>query len=439
MSRVMNAEPRASGPDTEGADSAGSPLVPTDAAIREQVERVLNSQHFRNSKRSQSLLRFVTENLLEGHKDALKEKIIGVEVFGRNASYDTSHDAIVRNAAIEVRKRLAQYYMEPEHAGELRVGLPPGSYAPSFTPAESETEPAGHAAPSVAPPESARRWTPPPRWLAGMAGMLIALAAAFTYLYTQTQDIDRFWAPLFRAKELVQICVGQPGRLYRFTGPRQQDLDRAFMGSHPPIDSAADLLKGTPIAPDEIRWIAHRYLYMLDAFSMTRLASLIQARGGTYRLRPDSDTSFSELRRSPVIVIGGFNSRWALRFGDGMRFIFDHRTIDGIAYNCITDKRDPDARKWMVPVVRSGPSLEDYAVVTRVFDPTTERTVVMVAGIEDYGTLVAGEFITDPGYMNAAFRAAPPGWHKRNIQLVLHTRVIEDTPGPATVVAMHFW
>ena len=41
---------------------------------------------------------------------------MGVAVFDRKAAYDTAQDAIVRNAAIEVRKRLAQYYMEPEHA-----------------------------------------------------------------------------------------------------------------------------------------------------------------------------------------------------------------------------------------------------------------------------------------------------------------------------------
>jgi len=63
----------------------------------------------------------------------------------------------------------------------------------------------------------------------------------------------------------------------------------------------------------------------------------------------------------------------------------------------------------------------------------------MVAGIEDYGTQAAGEFITDPTYVNAAFRDAPRDWHKRNIQLVLHTRIIEETPGPANVVARQIW
>src|SRR5215471_12400064 len=161
---------------------------------------------------------------------------------------------------------------------------------------------------------------------------------------------------------------------------------------------------------------------------MAKVVSLIQSKGVSFQLRPDSDTSFSELRRSPVVVIGAFNSRWAFRFGDGMRFIFHHRTIDGLAYNCVTDKRDPDAKKWMAPVTRAGALDEDYAVVTRVVDPTTERTVVLAAGVEDYGTLAAGEFITDPAYMNVALRQAPRDWYKRNVQLVLHTKVIEDAP-----------
>jgi hypothetical protein len=38
----------------------------------------------------------------------------------------------VRVIAGEVRKRLAQYYYEPEHRGELRIELHPGSYVPEF-------------------------------------------------------------------------------------------------------------------------------------------------------------------------------------------------------------------------------------------------------------------------------------------------------------------
>src|SRR4029079_18216971 len=105
------------------------------AAVHTQLARLLESPHFRNSKRSQALLRFVVQAALAGDQNSLKERCIGAAVFGRAPAYDTAQDPIVRNAAIEVRKRLAQYYLEPEHAAELRIDLPSGSYMPSF-PAE---------------------------------------------------------------------------------------------------------------------------------------------------------------------------------------------------------------------------------------------------------------------------------------------------------------
>jgi hypothetical protein len=435
---LTDAEPKGR-PAAESEIAGCTPAAAEVAAVREQLERVLASPHFRNSKRSQSLLRFVTENLLEGRKDLLREKIIGIEVFGRDARYDTAHDAIVRNAAIEVRKRLAQYYLDTGHKDELQIGLPAGSYAPVFTPAgTTESAVPEHPTAMAATERKARAPRHLKFWLGGVL-LLVAAAGALGYSYLQAQAFDRFWAPVLYGKETVQICVGQPRRLYRFLGPRQAELDDAFIGTNPPPGAAEQLLKRAPIEAGEIRWNARSYLYLRDALSMARIVGLLQSKGRTFRLRPDSDTTYTELRRSPVIVIGGFNSRWALRFGDAMRFIFDHKSIDGTTYNCITDKRDSNAMKWAVAASRTNALQDDYAIVTRVVDPTTERTLVMVAGIEDYGTQAAGEFITDSTYMNAALRDAPSDWHKRNIQLVLHTRIIEDAPGPANVVAMQVW
>lgn len=102
------------------------------ATVREQLERLLASPHFHNSRRFPSLLRFVVEHVLNGQTDLLKERTLGIEVFGRSANYDTSADPIVRVTAAEVRKRIAQYYDEPGRERELRISLPSGSYVPQF-------------------------------------------------------------------------------------------------------------------------------------------------------------------------------------------------------------------------------------------------------------------------------------------------------------------
>ena len=105
---------------------------PRHEEVREQLDRILLSPAFRNSKRYSSLLKHVVERTLEGRCDPLKERTIGVEVFGRAPDYDTNVDHVVRSAAGEVRKRLAQYYQEPACADELRIDVHAGSYVPHF-------------------------------------------------------------------------------------------------------------------------------------------------------------------------------------------------------------------------------------------------------------------------------------------------------------------
>ncbi|HUP03598.1 MAG TPA: hypothetical protein VMU19_06395, partial [Bryobacteraceae bacterium] len=102
------------------------------AAVQEQLDRLLANPAFKNSKRYPALLRFAVERVLAGYTDSVKERTIGVEVFHRNPNYDTNQDPVVRTTAVEVRKRLAQYYADPEHSGELRIEFPAGSYMPEF-------------------------------------------------------------------------------------------------------------------------------------------------------------------------------------------------------------------------------------------------------------------------------------------------------------------
>src|ERR1700744_987382 len=102
-------------------------------AIREQLETLVQDPVFRSSKRSVQFLRYVVEQTLQGSAALIKERTIGIEVFGRDPGYDTNLDHVVRTAAIELRKRLAIYYGEEKHRSELRIGLIPGSYIPRFT------------------------------------------------------------------------------------------------------------------------------------------------------------------------------------------------------------------------------------------------------------------------------------------------------------------
>jgi hypothetical protein len=103
-------------------------------AIGEQLERMVASPYLSHSKRLPNFLRFVVEHTVAGNAEKLKERTLGIKIFGREPGYDTATDPIVRVTAAELRKRMAQYYKETAHQDALRIALPPGSYVPEFHP-----------------------------------------------------------------------------------------------------------------------------------------------------------------------------------------------------------------------------------------------------------------------------------------------------------------
>ena len=103
------------------------------ARIRDELRTVLASEAFKGGKRAQDFLRLVVEHALAGRLDNLRERMLGVEMFGRPVDYDTANDAVVRVKASEVRRRLAQYYGSLEVPPAVRIDLPPGSYVPQFS------------------------------------------------------------------------------------------------------------------------------------------------------------------------------------------------------------------------------------------------------------------------------------------------------------------
>jgi hypothetical protein len=126
-----------------------------------------------------------------------------------------------------------------------------------------------------------------------------------------------------------------------------------------------------------------------------------------------------------------------MRLTEGSRFSFA-RDPNTLTFR-IKDRQNPSAN-WPVDMAMPLDSqTADYAVVSRVFDSTTQRIVVMAAGIGALGTIAAGEFLTDPQYMRALSAQAPKNWQLKNVQVVLTTQVINGHSGPPRVVVANFW
>ena len=102
------------------------------AFVRQHLQEILASAAFRGSHRSAQFLKHIVEQSIAGSFESLKERAIGIELFGRAPSYDTGEDAIVRVTASDVRKRLLQHYGKHGTNSEARFVLPLGSYVPEI-------------------------------------------------------------------------------------------------------------------------------------------------------------------------------------------------------------------------------------------------------------------------------------------------------------------
>ena len=84
--------------------------MPSTDGIRAELQKILASSGFAHAERRSRFLRFTIESVLAGHADQIKEYLVGVEVFDREASYNPQIDPIVRVEAGRVRSKLKEYY-----------------------------------------------------------------------------------------------------------------------------------------------------------------------------------------------------------------------------------------------------------------------------------------------------------------------------------------
>lgn len=433
----------------EGSLAPGELQIGHDA-VRRELERLIASPLFSQSRRYSSLLRYVVEETLDGRSPRLKERTVGIDVFGRSPLYDTNADPVVRTTAAQLRHRLTQYYSQPGHESEVRIGLPPGAYVPEFRQPDPghkifalhvevapEPDLAGTAAAEVAPvlvenssparPGLSMNW-PRPLLLAGVAVVLVVLSVAGFYQIQASREdasLRKFWGPVWDSGGSVLICIGGgqnnngPGNQ---AGAGTSTAEAATPASGPTV---AESLRANSVA-----WP--------DAMVTAELAGLAKSSGQTVRLRKSGLIAFADLRESPDILVGGFNNQWIMRLDENLRYRYVRDRETDVNY--IQDQKNPDRRDWAVHFRQPYSTfLQDYGVMTRVMDPSTEKMVVIASGLASYGTMAAGDFLTQEKYMKMVADRAPKGWERKNMQVIFSTEVISGNAGPPRILATWFW
>ncbi len=417
---------------------------PSVSAVRGALDQVLESQPFRTSKQCQDLLRYIVDRSLSGDDASLRERVIGTEVFGRKTTYDTGEDPVVRVRAADVRKRLAQYYQsEVSREQTVRIELQPGSYLAHFRaeiPSRTdpiplsvvpiEREPPSEAPVAPAVPKVHRFRFPPVRVL-GLALAVAVIAGVAGWLaWSWKTPQERFWAPFVTAKQPLLMYLGS-NAAYGFT-PEFLNRYSAQHGLSPNgPEFFPDLPANTSVQVGDLVPVRDTYVTVGDLAASVQLATLVTNWKRSFVLRSARDLSFGDLRDRPTVLIGGFNNPWTLELTKALPYSFQQGSR--------IQTRDHPEKTWASTSLSSKGDADDYALITRMLRSETGGPLMTAAGIGQFGTQAAAEFVASPERMRDLLKSAPPGWQRKNMQVVLHITVVGYTPVQVDVVAATYW
>jgi hypothetical protein len=433
--------------------------------IRQQMHRLLETAHFKNSRRYPALFRFIVEETLEGRGEFLKERLLGIRVFNRPPDYDTANDPIVRVTIAEIRKRIAQYYHEPGHETEMRIELMPGHYAPEFRPTRLQAPGfEENAHPAIKIPESQATFAEAPPLLALQAAALetpgqtergrgfavlsrcIAIAGALALLgmvstglwqWTHPSAINEFWDPLLATHRSITFCIPTGA------GRRGSQIAAAagILSTHPTPSPQREAAGMTAGSASTLSFLEHENggenVVFSDTLATLKISDWVAAHGRESRLRADTATTLYDLQQGPTVLIGGLDNEWTLRALNRLRYRFSGTEHEEY---WITDSKNSARRDWVLDLhSRYSAVTYDFALIARLHDESTGQVQVIVAGIGMSATAAAGEFLVDPVQLEELRRRVGAGFRDHDFEAVLGTDVVNGIPGSAKILAVAVW
>jgi hypothetical protein len=241
-----------------------------------------------------------------------------------------------------------------------------------------------------------------------IALLLIVLAAGLWWRYRAVSPqtaVDDFWAPVLHDQRTVIICTGSvvfDQSKYSGVVTANKDIDYPFLS-------------------------------LQTAFATAQISGMLEHAGATVQLASATSTPLNELREHSVTLVGGYNNPWTIRLLQPLRYHFGPDTDP-----MIVDAMQPQSH-WQRDKSLPYSSADDYVIVARYRDATTDGWVVALAGLGRNGTEAAAQFASSPHYMQLLRDQAGSGFSNRNIEVVLKVSVIDGKTGAPSILAVHTW
>jgi hypothetical protein len=440
------------------------------ALLQRHLAEVVKSSAFHGSPRSGQFLEYIVKKALTGQIELLKERIIGIELFGRNPSYDTAGDSIVRVTASEVRKRLLQHYGKYGTSSEIRISLPIGSYIPEITIEDRKPKSAAgdenhlstesngvaeHLAPAspqnhdgasaAAAPLPASTSTS--RRIVSLALMIgipllainLAVWAAFWNSSSKPAPARVLpWSFFFNSPNPLHVITSDPAIFHIQTLTAHQ-IAVSDYANHNYIPEPNTLpAQAVTIYKDILR--GDKLASSADPPIVAGIASLAENHARTIDVQAARNIQFSELKSDDNFIFLGspLSNPWTSIFADQLDFKFESDPSEGQERIINVHPRANELKAYnsTAPGWETG---ESFAIIALVKNPDQNGRVLLIAGISGEGTAAAGRLITELPRLTSDLQQCdlPTNGAAQDFELLLKLNTVAGSPHRIDLVACH--
>jgi len=411
------------------------------------AQRIAASEIFSRSEFLPRFLLYICKLYLLGQTEDIREQNIGVRVFDRTPSYNPSDDNVVRNYAVQLRKRLHLYFEQEGKHEPLHIEIPRGGYVPVFLPAPHIDE---APAPVAIAKESEPVLAMPDRAAAGTAhradwrmfflglalGTLLLGGAVYRWLPHGTRPQpqlagDPLWSALFSSHRDTFIVPADAGLgILQNLAKEPASLTDYVNGEYLTAVKAKDLDQANL---DDLR--TQRYTSMVDLNITSRLTHLPEVVPDHLIVRFARDLRMDDLKDSNAILLGAIHTDpWVGLLQGGLNFQFAcGKRVD----DCYIVNSHPGPGES--PVYRTnldGASPETFAILALLPNLDRNGWILLIEGLNMAGTEAAANMLLDDATMRSVMsQSVATNGQLKPFELLIRSRSLGAQALPSQIVA----
>lgn len=381
-----------------------------------QLQLILNGRTLHGSESLRAFLHYVVTQTVSDEEQQLKEYVIATEVFGRSDNYDSRVDSVVRVQASRLRAKLQEYYATEGKNDRVLIELPKGHYTPTFS------------------------WARPQESSALYGAVNGDLGAV-------DQDVVPLWGRLLRRPDPLLVVFSNTV----FHGTYENGM-RLYNSLHHLGNGSADtphLAESVADGSIEQTPRIDHYTGIGELMGVYFLGDFLARVHQPFRVKRSLLLTWDDAKMENIVVLGSpAENLFLLDLPQEQDLVFRWvRDEQGRHVNAVvnTHPQPGEQSQWVARQFGPSPSQisEDYAVVSLLQGLSEQNRLLILAGINTFGTQAAVEYVTRPEYISDLIHhlnTAPEGQAPRlpeYFQILLRVKVNGSVPVQVSYVTHH--